>query len=100
LHASDDTPLSEFLIDTAVVRGTIDGRNDERFVRGRMASFVSVLGMALIVFFAASWPSWEIAAVGLPVLVVVAVLIAEPRLAPEVMSRLRRPQRRSGGDEG
>lgn len=54
MHASDDTPLSEFLIDAAVVRGAIDARNDDRFVRGRIAAFVSILGMALIAYLAAA----------------------------------------------
>jgi len=69
MHASDDTPLSEFLIDTAVVRGALDGKNDERFVRGRIATFVSVLGMALLTFFAMSmqWP-WVL--LGVPILLV------------------------------
>ena len=69
MHASDDTPLSEFLIDTAVVRGALDGKNDERFVRGRIATFVSVLGMALLTFFsmAMQWP-WVL--LGVPILLV------------------------------
>jgi hypothetical protein len=54
MHASDDTPLSEFLIDTAIVRGTINGSNDESFVRGRIATFVSVLGMFVIAYVAAA----------------------------------------------
>ena len=68
MHASDDTPLSEFLIDTAVVRGTIDATNDERFVRGRIAVFVSVLGMAVLAFLAAAWPF-------LPLLLIIPLLL-------------------------
>ena len=76
MHASDDTPLSEFLIDTAMVRGALDGKNDERFVRGRIATFVSVLGMALITF-AAMATQVMVIVVGIPVLLTAAWLYAE-----------------------
>jgi hypothetical protein len=68
MHASDDTPLSEFLIDTALVRGAIDGRNDDRFVRGRLATAAGVLGTMFLAWFAAAWPFWPAAAFGIPLL--------------------------------
>ena len=76
MHASDDTPLSEFLIDTAIVRGALDGRNDERFVRGRIAALISIFGMVVIAFVAAAWPFLPLLA-AIPVLLVSAWLYAE-----------------------
>ena len=76
MHASDDTPLSEFLIDIAVVRGALNGKNDERFVRGRIATFVSVLGMALLTFFAMAM-QWPWVMLGVPILLVAGGLYAE-----------------------
>ena len=76
MHASDDTPLSMFLIGTAAVRGTIDAANDERFVRGRIATFVSVLGMALLTFFAMAM-QWPLLMLGVPLLLVGGLIYAE-----------------------
>ena len=76
MHASDDTPLSEFLIDTAVVRGALDGKNDERFVRGRIATFISVLGRVAITFVAVAL-QWPYLMLGVPLLVVGAFTCAE-----------------------
>ena len=76
MHASDDTPLSMFLIDTAAVRGTTDQKNDERFVRGRIACFVAVFAdWALIYLAAATW-FWPIL-VGIPIVLIGAWLFAE-----------------------
>jgi hypothetical protein len=77
MHASDDTPLSEFLIDSAVVRGTLGGKNDERFVRGRIAVFVSILGMAGLMYAAMVAQVWAVAVVGIPLLLAGAWLFAE-----------------------
>ncbi len=80
MHASDDTPLSMFLIDTAAVRGTTDAANDERFVRGRIATFVSVLGMVVITFFAMAM-QWPVLMLAVPLLLVGGWVYAErPRL--------------------
>ncbi len=54
MQASDDTPLSEFLIDTKIVRGAINGSNDESFLRRRIATLISVLGMFVIAHVAAA----------------------------------------------
>jgi hypothetical protein len=77
MHASDDTPLSMFLIDTAAVRGTVDAKNDERFVRGRIAVFVAVLGNWAAVYAAAATGFWLIAAIGVPLVSLSAWLYAE-----------------------
>ena len=76
MHASDDTPLSMFLIDTALVRGTLNQKNDERFLRGRIATFVSVLGMALLTFFAMAM-QWPLLMLGIPLLLVGGWVYAE-----------------------
>ena len=76
MHASGDTPLSMFLIDTAVVRGTTDNANDDRFVRARIATFFSVLGMAAIAYTAVATP-WPILLLAIPVLLAGAWLYAE-----------------------
>ena len=68
MHASDDTPLSMFLIDTAAARGTIDARNDERYVRARIAVAVSVFGFWTLAYAANALHIWPIAAVGIPLL--------------------------------
>ena len=77
MHASDDTPLSMFLIDTAAVRGTVDAKNDERFVRGRIAVFVAVLGNWAVVYAGAATGFWLIAAIGVPLVSLAAWLYAE-----------------------
>ena len=89
MHASDDTPLSEFLIDTAVVRGAIDGRNDERFVRGRVATMAGISGTTFLAWFAAAWPFWPAAAFGIPALLVSVWLYAErPEWGLRIFRRL------------
>jgi hypothetical protein len=65
-----------FLIDTAIVRGTTDATNDERFVRGRIATFVSVLGMAAITFAAVAM-QWPLLLLAIPVLLVGGWLYSE-----------------------
>ena len=87
MHASDDTPLSEFLIDTAVVRGALNDKNDERFVRGRIATFVSVLGMAVLTFFAMAM-QWPLVLLGVPILLIAGWLYGE---RPRVLSRRQEP---------
>jgi fatty acid desaturase len=77
MHAGDDTPLSMYLIDTAVVRGAIDARNDERFVRGRIAVFAAVFGNWALIYAAAATWLWPIAAIGVPLLTFGAWLYAE-----------------------
>ena len=76
MHASDDTPLSMFLIDTAAVRGVPDASNDERFVRGRIACFVSVLGMVVIAYVAVALQLPALLT-GIPILLVGGPLYAE-----------------------
>ena len=77
MHASDDTPLSMFLIDTAAVRGVADASNDERFVRSRIACFVAVFGNWALIYAAAATWFWPIAAVGIPLLSAGAWVYAE-----------------------
>jgi len=75
MHASDDTPLSMFLIDTAAVRGTTDQKNDERFVRGRIATAVSVLGMVAVAYVAVAL-QLPFVLLGVPVFLIAAALYA------------------------
>lgn len=77
MHASDDTPLSMFLIDTAAVRGAIDARNDERFVRARIAVAVSVFGFWVLAYAANAFHAWPIAAFGIPLLYLGAWFLAQ-----------------------
>ena len=42
MFGSDDAPLVESMVDMSFVRGAINGKADDRFVRGRIAMLIWV----------------------------------------------------------
>jgi hypothetical protein len=48
----NNSPLIVFLIELAWVRGSIDARNDERFMRGRIVAALGLVAMIAIMWLA------------------------------------------------
>jgi hypothetical protein len=77
VFGSDDAPLVESLVDISFVRGSINGRSDGRFVRGRVAMLLWLPGLFLLTMVAIWLQKLVILAVGIPVLLVGLWLFAE-----------------------
>jgi hypothetical protein len=88
MHNSDDTPLSEFLMNQAFSRGSLDAGADSRLMRGRIATLLFLPALALVVMFAIWIQNWIVGVTGYVLLIAGLWLYSER--ADQVAALVRR----------
>ena len=93
MQGSDDSFFQEAVANLAFMRGTMGDKNDERFVRGRMAILIWLPGLLSVLLLGAWLQSWVVIAAGIPLLLVVMwLIVVGPRNVAAVLRRRVRPK--------
>ena len=82
MFGSDDAPLTESLSNMYFVRGAIDGKADDRFVRERIAMLIWLPALIVLTMLAIWLQAAIILAIGIPALLIGLWLYAERRRRP------------------
>ena len=82
MFGSDDAPLVESIVDMTFVRGAINGKADDRFVRGRIAMLLWLPALIVLTMLAIWLQAAIILAIGIPALLIGLWLYAERRRPP------------------